>query len=64
MVTQENVLQESVLMVNDNATRVHDARNDLDSTVDHFEDDDAVRASEEYTAAKALLAEVAAALDG
>lgn len=62
--TQENVLQESVLMVNDNATRVHDARNDLDSTAEHFGGDDAVRESEEYKAAMALLQEVAAALDG
>jgi len=51
------------MMVHDNATRLIDARNDLESTVKHFELDDGVRESEELVAARALLEEVRAGLE-
>ena len=50
------------MMVHYNATRLIDARNDLESTVKHFELDDGVRESEELVAARALLEEVRAGL--
>lgn len=60
--TQENVLEESAMMVQDNATRLHDALGSLQVTVEHFESDAMVEASEEYAAAVVLLKEVEDAL--
>ena len=50
------------MMVQDNATRLHDALGSLQVTVEHFESDAMVEASEEYVAAVVLLKEVEDAL--
>ena len=55
---QENVLEESEMMVKDNATRVHDAYDSLAATTEHFEGDAEVTMSEEYKLALELMAEV------
>ena len=55
---QENVLEESEMMVKDNATRVHDAYDSLAATTEHFEGDAEVTMSEEYKLALDLMAEV------
>lgn len=56
------MLEESAMMVQDNATRLHDALGSLQVTVEHFESDAMVKASEEYAAAVVLLKEVEDAL--
>ena len=62
MLAQENVLEESEMMVKDNATRLHDAYDSLTVTTEHFESDPEVTMSEEYKSALELVAEVDAAL--
>ena len=59
---KENVLRESEMMVQDNATRLEDAYNALTVTSERFAHDGLVKASSEYEAAAALLKEVEAAL--
>jgi len=62
VLAQENVLEESEMMVKDNATRLHDAYDSLTATTEHFEADPEVKMSEEYKSALELVAEVDAAL--
>lgn len=52
------MLEESEMMVKDNATRVHDAYDSLAATTEHFEGDAEVTMSEEYKLALELMAEV------
>jgi GrpB-like predicted nucleotidyltransferase (UPF0157 family) len=56
------VLEESAMMVQDNATRLHDALGSLKVTVEHFGSEPVVEASEEYAAAVILLKEVEGAM--